>query len=59
MVLGIHRVDTLIDRKLTEVRLLPGDTLYIETFSEFIRLNANNPHFSLVSFTSAVCFGFF
>ena len=48
-IISVHRAGSRVDRKIGDIVLQPGDTLLLETTTNFIDYNQNNSHFSLVS----------
>ena len=49
VVVAVHRNGRRLTQKIGDIRLLPGDTLLLETGSGFATAHRNNPHFYLVS----------
>lgn len=48
-IISVHRHGSHVNRKIGEIVLQPGDTLLLETTTNFINYNQNNSHFALVS----------
>ncbi len=48
-VVAVHRGGSRVVKRVSDIRLRPGDTMLLEVNSQFVRTHRNNPSFYLVS----------